>query len=292
MSTENRSLPQLLTLPPVVQRFNEVCGKNTQSFMASLLTIYNDDEKLRKCDPVSILAAAKQAAILQLPIVKQFGFAHIIPYYDSRNKKHVATFQVGYKGFLQLAMRTGVFRNINAGAIYEGQIKNYDYITGEFTLTDRTSDSVVGYFAYMELINGFRKTLFMTKAEVEEHARTYSQSYAYDLKNGGKSSVWSKNFDAMAKKTVLKKLLNTYAPTSIEMQNNDLATAIRADQAVIAKDSYSYIDNSGEVVERTDNTLAQEAKIDSANTVDVEAKDFDGETGEVIKENDPFVTGD
>lgn len=273
------TLPRYLESKPVIQKFTEVLGKNTQAFLASLLTIYNEDEKLRKCDPVSILAAAKQAAILQLPIVKQFGYAYVIPYYDARNKKYVATFQMGYKGFLQLAMRTGVFRNINADAIYDGQIKNYNYITGEFDLTDRTSDSIIGYFAYMELINGFRKTLFMTKADVEDHARNYSQSYAYDLKNGTKSSIWSKNFDSMAKKTVLKKLLNTYAPTSIELQNNELATAIRADQAVISKDTYSYIDNSGDTVDRTDNTLAQNVNSD---TVDVEDNEIYDETGEIL----------
>ena len=284
MATENLSLPQLLKVNSVVQKYAEVLGKNTQSFIATLLTIYNDDEKLRKCDPVSILAAAKQAAILQLPIVKQFGYAYIIPYYDSKNKKFVATFQVGYKGFLQLAMRTGDFRNVNTGVIYEGQIKKHNYITGEFELTDRTSDEVVGYFAYMELVNGFAKTLFMLKAEIEEHARQFSQSYTYDLKNGSKTSVWTKNFDSMAKKTVLKKLLNTYAPTSIEMQNNSLATAIRADQAVISKDSYGYIDNSGEVVTRTDNDLSPDTKnIDELqNTVDI----VDAETGELVTDNE------
>lgn len=274
------NLPRLLENKLVVQKFVDILGKNSPSFIASLLTIYNDDEKLRKCDAVSILAAAKQAAILQLPIMKQLGYAYVIPYFDGRTKKYVAQFQLGYKGFLQLAMRSGVYKNLNTVEVYEGEIKRQNRITGEIELGERTSDTVVGYIAYMELTNGFNKMIFMTRAEMEAHAEKYSQSYAYDLKSGSKSSIWTKNFDAMAKKTILKKLLSTYAPTSIEMQNTALATAIKADQAVISQDSYQYVDNGGNFVERSDDNLAQ----DNSETIDAE-------TDEVV-ETDSFVTGD
>lgn len=274
------NLPSLLKNKIVMQRFANLLGKNSPSFIATLLTNYNDDEKLRKCDALSILAAAKQAAILQLPIMKQLGYAYIIPYYDGRSKKYVAQFQLGYKGFLQLAMRSGVYKNLNTVEVYEGEIKRQNRITGEIELGERTSDTVVGYIAYMELTNGFNKMIFMSRADMEAHAEKYSQSYAYDLKSGSKSSIWTKNFDAMAKKTILKKLLSTYAPTSIEMQSNDLATAIKADQAVISQDSYQYVDNGGNVVERTDDKLAQ----DDSETIDAE-------TGAVV-ETDSFVTGD
>lgn len=269
------TLPKLLEMKTTKQKFYEVLGSNAASFIASLLSMYNEDEKLRKCDPVSILAAAKQAAILQLPIMKQLGYAYVIPYYDGKNKKQVAQFQMGYKGFLQLAMRSGVFRNVNTVEIYEGEIKSRNKITGEIELGERTSDEVVGYVAYMELVNGFSKTLYMTRAEIEEHAQKYSQSYAYDLKSGSRTSIWSKNFDTMAKKTVLKKLMTTYAPTSIEMQNSALATALKADQAVISKDSYQYVDNGGNVVERTDDIISENS-----------AEIIDAETGEIVAQED------
>lgn len=268
---KKNNLPKLLEMKSVQQKFFEVLGKNTQSFIASLLSIYNDDKKLQECDPVSILAAAKLSAILKLPIMKQLGYAYVIPYYDSKSRKYLAQFQLGYKGLLQIAMRSGGFKNLNTAEIYEGEIKRQNRITGEIELGERTSDTVIGYVAYMELVNGFSKTLFMTRAEMETHAEKYSQSYAYDLKTGGKTSIWSKNFDVMAKKTVLKKLLNTYAPTSIEMQDSALAKAIKADQAVVSKDSYTYIDNGGNIVEREPDFPAQE---NSAETIDIE-------TGEV-----------
>lgn len=274
IKTAPATLPKLLEMKSVQQKFSEVLGNNAASFIASLLTIYNDDAKLRQCDAVSILAAAKQAAILQLPIMKQLGYAYVIPYYDGKARKQVAQFQMGYKGFLQLAMRSGVFRNVNTVEIYEGEIKRQNRITGEIELGERTSDEVVGYVAYMELVNGFSKTLYMTKAAVEEHAQKYSQSYSYDLKSGNKTSIWSKAFDTMAKKTVLKKLLTTYAPTSIEMQNSALATALKADQAVITKDSYQYIDNGGNVVDRTDGNIS----IQQENSGEI----IDAGTGEII----------
>ena len=243
MANEIQTLPQLLSMKAVQEKFVELLGKNSASFISSLVTIWNDDEKLRKCDPVTILSAAKQAAILQLPIMKQLGYSYVIPYYDGRAKKYVAQFQLGYKGLLQLAMRSGVFRNLNTVAIYDGQIKKVDYLTGEIEIGERTSDEVVGYAAYMELTNGFRKTLYMTREEMELHAQTYSDSYRADKEK--KWSVWAKNFDAMAKKTVLKKMLNTYAPTSIEMQQSSLVTAMQADQSVITPNGYQYVDNIG-----------------------------------------------
>ena len=114
------TLPELLNMKSVIQKFANVLGKNAPSFIASLLSIYNDDEKLRKCDPVSILAAAKQADILQLPIMKQLGYAYVIPYYDDEVKKYVAQFQMSYKGLLQFAMRSGVYKNVNTLTVFEG----------------------------------------------------------------------------------------------------------------------------------------------------------------------------
>ncbi len=225
------SLPQLLNSSKIKKRFLEILGKNAQSFISSILSIYNDNEKFRQCDPMSILTAAGQAANLKLPILPQLGYAYVIPYFDARTQKYSAQFQLGYKGLIQLAMRSGLYRNLNTTEIYEGQIKRINYITGEIEIGERTSDTVVGYAAYMELVNGFSKTLYMSRADMERHAQTYSESYRKDKDK--RWSVWAKNFDTMAKKTVLKKLLTTFAPTSIEMQDNALSTALKADTPTI-----------------------------------------------------------
>ena len=140
-------------------------------------------------------------------------------------------------------MRSGLYATLNAGAVREGQIKEIDFITGEIVRGEKISDTIVGYISYMELLNGFRKSLYMTIEEIQAHAEKYSQSFAYDLKSGKKSSVWSTNFDAMAKKTVLKKLLSSFGIMSIDQKGADLATALQADQAVITDGGLRYIDN-------------------------------------------------
>lgn len=140
-------------------------------------------------------------------------------------------------------MRSGLYTTLNTGAVREGQIKEIDFITGEIVRGEKISDKIVGYVAYMELLNGFRKSLYMTVEEIQAHAQKYSQSYAYDLKSGKKSSVWSTNFDAMAKKTVLKRLLSGFGIMSIDQKGADLATALQADQAVITEAGLRYIDN-------------------------------------------------
>lgn len=265
-----RDLPQMLAMKGTVQKFEEILKSGASSFIASLLTIWNEDAKLKDCDTVTILSAAKQAAILQLPIMKQLGYAYIIPYKDWKTGKAVAQFQLGYKGLLQLAMRSGVFQNLNSVEIYEGELKSRNRITGEIELDENaeTTGKVIGYVAYMELTNGFRKMFYMTRAEMENHAQKYSQSYSYDLKSGKKSSVWTTNFDAMAKKTVLKLLLSRYAPTSIEMQNSDLTQALQADQAVVTPEGYQYVDNGGTVnlreeeIEEVEEQAAEEEKLE------------------------------
>ena len=140
-------------------------------------------------------------------------------------------------------MRSGLYATLNSGAVYEGQIKEIDFITGEIVRGEKISDKIVGYVAYMELLNGFRKSLYMTVEDIQAHAQKYSQSYAYDLKSGKRSSVWSTNFDAMAKKTVLKRLLSGFGIMSIDQKGADLATALQADQAVVTEAGLRYVDN-------------------------------------------------
>ena len=221
----------------IKRRFEELLDTSAPSFISSILSIVKSNSKLQECSTNSILAAAGIAAALKLPINPSLGFAYIVPY------KGQAQFQLGWRGYLQLAMRSGQYRTLNSGAVREGQIADIDFITGEIQRGEKISDNVVGYVAYMRLINGFEKTLYMTVEELQAHAEKYSQSYAYDIRSGRKSSVWSTNFDAMAKKTVLKKLLNNFGIISIDQQSVALATALQADQAVITEDGFRYVDN-------------------------------------------------
>lgn len=237
MSQDSPTLQQLLSKAGVKRRFEELLDNAAPSFVSSLLTIFNSNAKLRECSPTSILSAAGIAAALKLPINPSLGFAYIVPY------KGQAQFQIGFRGYVQLAMRSGQYRTLNSSAVREGQIKDIDFVTGEIIRGEKISDNVVGYVAYMQLVNGFEKSLYMTIEELQAHAEKYSQSYSYDLRYGKKSSVWSTNFDAMSKKTVLKKLLNNFGIISIDQQSVALATALQADQAVITEEGLRYIDN-------------------------------------------------
>ena len=241
MRQETPTLQQLLNSAGIKRRFEELLDQSAASFISSILTIVRGNSKLQECSPNSILSAAGIAAALKLPINPSLGFAHIVPYKSKGGVQ--AQFQLGYRGYVQLAMRSGQYRTINSGVVREGQIKEIDFETGEIIRGEKISDEIVGYVAYMELINGFRKSLYMTVEELQQHAERYSQSYAYDLRSGRQSSVWSTNFDAMAKKTVLKKLLGTFGIISIDQQSIAMATALQADQAVITEEGFRYVDN-------------------------------------------------
>jgi recombination protein RecT len=221
----------------VKAKFQELLGKRAPAFMTSVLQIVNNNNLLVNADPASVFNAAATAATLDLPINNNLGFAYIIPYNVKQKEggyKTLAQFQLGYKGFIQLAQRSGQFKTISATAIYEGQITKNNPLTGyEFDFEIQPIGNPVGYAGYFKLINGFEATLYMTKKELEQHGRKYSKKFA-----GG---VWETEFDAMAKKTVIKLLLSRYAPLSIEMQ-----TAITTDQSVVndfETSDVTYIDN-------------------------------------------------
>lgn len=181
---------------------------NSGAFAASLIDLFTTDKNLQECDPKMVIMQAMKAAVLKLPINKSLGFGYIIAY------KGVPEFQIGYKGLLQLALRTGQYRIINADVVYEGEYRTKNKLTGEFDLSgEAKSDAVIGYFAHIEMINGFSKTLYMSKEKVNAHAAKYSKSFNYS------SSPWKTEFDAMAIKTVLKNLISHYGQLSVEVAN-------------------------------------------------------------------------
>lgn len=227
------TLQATLNEESVKKRFNDVLDKGAGAFATSILSLVKVSPQLAACDPKTVMSAAMTAATLKLPINPNLGFAYIIPYGKT------ATFQVGYKGIIQLAMRTGQYKTINAAPVYEGQVEDVDFITGEIVRGRRTGDTVIGYISYFKLVNGFEKTLYMSREDMEAHAKKFSQSY----NRGG--SVWNTMFDAMALKTVLKLLISKYGIMSIDMQGGEaMTTALERDQAAIKQDGTPvYVDN-------------------------------------------------
>lgn len=203
-------LKKFLSAESVQEQFRNALNENAGAFIASIIDLYGSDKHLQQCDPNLVIMEALKAATLKLPINKQLGFAYIVPY--KTKGVMIPQFQIGYKGYIQLAMRTGQYRFLNAGVIYEGVKVNKNILTGEITFEgEPTSHKPQGYFAYMELLNGFRKTVYMTKDEVEAHAKRYSKSFNND------SSAWKTNFEEMAIKTVIRRLLSKYGILSTEM---------------------------------------------------------------------------
>lgn len=185
--------------------------ENAGAFVSSLIDLYGTDSFLQRCEASKVFQEALKAVSLKLPINKQLGFAYIIP----RRVKGEWTpvFQIGYKGYIQLCMRTGVYKHINAGPVYQGELKKVDKLSGDVDLSgDPESDEIIGYFAYLETLNGFCKTLYWSRDKLIKHVSRYSDSY----KSG--SSIWRDNFEEMAQKTVLRYLLSHWGVMSIELE--------------------------------------------------------------------------
>lgn len=215
----------------VKKRFEDILGKKAPGFISSVINVAKSPS-LADAEPNSIMASAVVAATLDLPIDPNLGFAYIVPYNDKKQGK-IAQFQMGYKGFIQLAMRSGQYKTINAAPVFENDLKKINRLTGEIEFNDNPEPStkIVGYVGYFRLINGFEKALYMTREELEIHGKKYSQSYKSNKDWVVKQSLWTTDFYSMATKTVLKLLLSKYGPMSIEMQ-----TAIKSDQASFNKD--------------------------------------------------------
>ena len=212
---------------------NETLGdkETAKKFVADLMTMYSTNYALSKCTTGTILSAGLQAQRLNLPLTNGLGYVYVVPY---GNK---AQFLISYKGLIQLAQRSGQFERLGVKEVHRGELKGYDEFGDEIIEFNHDFDNneVIGYFAYFKLLNGFKKTLYWTKGQVENHARKYSKSYG----NGSSTDLWGQQFDLMACKTVLKQLLSKFAPLSVEM-----ITAIQSDQAVIKEDGkYEYVDN-------------------------------------------------
>lgn len=241
---ENKtSVKSLLDSEGVKARLQEILGKNSATFAASVVQITQSNAQLAKCDPASIVGAAMTAATLNLPINNNLGFAFIVPYGDK------AQFQISVRGLVQLAQRSGQFKHIHTSDVKEGEITNRNRLTGNIDFDwiqddkEREKLKTIGYVSHFSLINGYEDTLYMSVEEINAHGKKYSQMFKRNM------GLWTTHFDEMASKTVLKLLLSKKAPLSVQ----DLHTATRNDQAVVNDpeniEDISYIDNEEKEVD-------------------------------------------
>ena len=228
MPAEN-NLAVVVKQDAVQKRFTDILGKNAPSFISSVISTVKNTPALQKCDPMSVLTAAINAATLRLAVNPNLGQAYLVPYNNQ------CQLQVGWKGLVQLAQRSKRYKSITAASVYEGEITSFNKFTEEVTYGERISDKLVGFFARFELIDGFTKSMFWSTADMEQHALKYSKSYRYDKQNNRSSSIWSSNFEAMGIKTLLRKLLSQYGPLSID--DNAMAFALTEDPSAVNDDS-------------------------------------------------------
>lgn len=220
-----------------------VGGKNGPRFISSIVSAVNANSQLQQCTNQSILSGALLGESLNLSPSPQLGQYYLVPFND-REKGKVAQFQLGYKGYIQLAIRSGQYKKLNVLAIKEGELIRFDPLNEEIEVKliedeeAREQAETVGYYAMFEYTNGFKKAIYWSKKKMEAHAMKYSMGYR--AKKG--YTFWEKDFDGMAYKTMLRQLISKWGIMSIDMQ-----TAIDADMAVINADgTKNYVDNEDE----------------------------------------------
>ena len=228
--------------------------KDSQRFISSVVSAVQTNPSLAECTNASILSAALLGHSLNLPQSPQIGMFYLVPFKNKNGTE--ATFQLSYRGMLQLAMRSGQYKAINVTDIKQGELASYDPIedsyefTPETDFTKRQALPVIGYYAYFEMINGFKKGIYWSKEQIDAHAKKYSATYRKGF------GLWSTDFDAMAKKTMLRQLISKWGIMSVEMER-----AYVGDQAVIREDGTpDYIDNIPDEPERATDIFDTEAK--------------------------------
>ena len=249
------SLVQLKAIfekPDSQKYLDSVLGDKRQSFVTTVTSLVSNNAQLQDCAPSTIIYAALKSASFGFPIDNNLGFAYVLPYKNKKKGKDgkiyevlESQFQMGYKGIVQLAVRSGQFATINVSDVKAGELVSRDRLTGNIQFKwieneeERTKAEVIGYVGYFRLKGGYEKIFYMSKEEIVKHSERYSKAV-----QKGIMSPWKDNFDAMAKKTVLKLMLNKGdAPLSIELQD-----AIKYDQSVIydEKGTHSYVDNASQ----------------------------------------------
>lgn len=262
---------QTITNPSTQKYLSDVLGERKGSFVNNLTALVANNAMLQDCEPYTVMFAAMKATALNLPLDNSLGFAYVLPYKDNKRGITVAQFQLGYKAYKQLALRSGMFSKIpNATDVREGELVKRDRLTGDciFKFEDddakRAKLKVIGYVSFFRLLNGAESTFYMSQEEMEAHALRYSQTYRSRDSRVKGASKWTTDFETMALKTVIKLNLSKNAPLCVELQD-----AIKADQSVqFERNKYDYIDN--EEVAEIDMAKAQEVAAKFANFDDAE----------------------
>lgn len=232
--------------------------KRASKFIAAISSAVATNASLQQCDAGSILSGALLGEALNLSPSPQLGQYYLVPFKDK------AQFQLGYKGYIQLAIRSGQYKDIDVIEVREGEYKGRDKITGKHQFefiedeVEREEKPIIGYMAYFEYLNGFYKNLYWSKEKMQKHALEYSQAYASDVKKNTNYSFWSKDFNGMAFKTMLRQLISKWGIMSIDMQE-----ALTKDMSVVKEDgSYDYVDNqptvSMPIIEEINNEIKEE----------------------------------
>lgn len=251
LQTRKQTLSAYLSQDAIKAKINEVIGgKDGQRFISAIVSATTANPALQECSNGSILSAAMLGESLKLSPSPQLGQYYLVPFKD-KEKGKVAQFQLGYKGYIQLAIRSGQYKKLNVLGIKEGELIRFDPLNEEIEVQliededAREAAETVGYYAMFEYTNGFKKAMYWSKKKMEAHALKYSQGYAADKRKGTNWTFWSKDFDGMAYKTMLRQLISKWGIMSIEMQS-----AIDADMAVINDDgTKEYVDNQPEDVQ-------------------------------------------
>lgn len=238
-----------LTQDAVKNQINNVIGgKDGQRFISAIVSATNTNPTLQECTNQSILSAALLGESLKLSPSPQLGHYYMVPFND-KEKGKVAQFQLGYKGYIQLAIRSGQYKKLNVMAIKEGELEYFDPLNEDIKVNlmidrwdEREQADTIGYYAFFELTNGFRKAIYWSKKQMESHAIKYSPGYKRDKEKRTSWTFWSKDFDGMAYKTMLRQLISKWGVMSIELRN-----AFESDMGVINEDgSVSYVENEVE----------------------------------------------
>lgn len=244
-----KSLTTVISGDAVKGKVAAILGDNSKAakFVSALTSMINQNPALADCEQSSLINAALVGFSLELsPQLQQY---YVVPFKDTKNNRVVATYQMGWKGYWQLAMRTGQYKSLNVTEVKDGEAVNFDRLSGNISNVkwlpegDREAKPTIGYIAYFELLNGFQKSLYWDIKKMQAHAEKYSMGYRTDIRNGTKYTFWSKDFDGMAFKTMLRQIISKYGVMSVEMEQ-----AYKADMAEVSEDTVDYIDNPKQVV--------------------------------------------
>lgn len=235
-------------------------GKKADDFVTSVVSLVNQNPDLALCDRTSLAASALQAQSLNLSLNKSLGQAWIVPFDDKKHGRKMATFQIGYKGYIQLAIRSGQYRKLNVISIKEGELKFFDPLNEELDVeliqdeVERANTPTIGYYAMFEYLNGFRKAMYWSREKMEAHAKKYSPAFAYDVNKGTHYSFWSKDFDAMASKTMLRQIISKWG-----IMSTDIIQALDVDMKM-ARDVNDFSDIvASESLDAPDGVIEMEA---------------------------------